>query len=173
MKELQASDEQIQKVAGTIDEFATFCGLLGRPENHIMVPSGQYVERQVQTRTEADMVGEMARALTALPRHQAFVKVVQQSGGEQKVWKGKIRTAKLFDAPAGALGEAMKVVEGQAYLYCRPRGEIEEGIRRRQERWRQVIPSRPQAQVQKAARPTGKPVEPPPTRTSARLPTDR
>jgi hypothetical protein len=45
MKELQVSDEQIQKVAGTIDEFAKFCGLLGKPENHIKVRSGMARKR--------------------------------------------------------------------------------------------------------------------------------
>jgi hypothetical protein len=157
------------KMREVVSSFVELCELLAKPENHIKVRAAATGPAP----NEAEMVNEMARVLTQIPRYTAYAKVFEEKGGESIVWKGTIRREKLPNAPAGAFEEAMKVVVENASSYTRPRGEIEDEIRKRQADWRQVSHSRPQAQTQKAARPAGKPVEPPPTRTSTRMPTDR
>jgi hypothetical protein len=82
-------------VLNVIKAFVYFCELLARPENHIKVRSGQFVEKPVRSRTEIDMVNEMARELVGLPKYTAYARVAQNIAGEQKIWKGKIRTAKI------------------------------------------------------------------------------
>lgn len=78
-----------------IEVFVAFCELLAKPENHIKVRSGQYVEKAVRTRAEIDMVHEIARELVDLPKYTAYARVTQSIGGEQRVWKGKIRTERI------------------------------------------------------------------------------
>lgn len=75
-----------------INQFAQFCALLSRPENHILVPSGQYIEKKVQTRTASDMNADMAQELTNLPKYTAYAKIHQERGGGQEVAKLRIET---------------------------------------------------------------------------------
>ncbi len=107
-------DQNTRSVAGTIDEFAKFCGLLAKPENHVLVPGGQYIEKQVPLRQESDMVNEMARVLTGLPRYTAYARIVEEKGGEPIVWKGRIRTSKLTDAPAEGADAARAAIQKNA-----------------------------------------------------------
>jgi hypothetical protein len=83
-----SQDENARRVAATIDVFAVFCKRLAQPENHIK-------GRCANTRTEADMVNEMARELVGLPNHMAYARVVQGAGGEQGTWKGEMRTERI------------------------------------------------------------------------------
>lgn len=55
---LSQADAQTQNVVATINEFVSFCELLRLPENHILVPSRQYIQKQVNTRLEQDMVNK-------------------------------------------------------------------------------------------------------------------
>jgi hypothetical protein len=121
-------------IAATIDEFARFCDQLAKPENHVRVRCGQYIEKQVPTRQESDMVNEMARVLTSLPRYTAYARVVEEKNGEASVWKGKVE--KLARAPDDALEKARKAVEENVRDYSRPREEIRAEIGKRQEKWR-------------------------------------
>lgn len=52
IEEIKNGPQVVYEVAGTIDEFVRFCVLLAKPENHIRVPSGQYIEKQVPLRQE-------------------------------------------------------------------------------------------------------------------------
>jgi hypothetical protein len=87
--------EQGKAVLKVIKVFVDLCELLGKPENHIKVRSGQYVEKPTRSRTEIDMVNESARELVGLPKFTAYARVVQSIDGEQRVWKGKIRTERI------------------------------------------------------------------------------
>lgn len=51
------------------------CEELCKLENHIRVPSGQYIEVETPLRTEADMVGEKVREITELPKYTAYARV--------------------------------------------------------------------------------------------------
>jgi hypothetical protein len=157
VKEL-SQDQTTRRVAATIDEFAVFCELLAQPENRI---KGRYAN----TRTEADMVNEMARVLTDLQDYTAYAKVRRAQAGESIVWKGKIRTIKLAKAPVGALEEAYAVVEQNASYYCRSREEIGKEIAKRQEQWRARVrveaPSVRIAEAQKPGRGPERPVSEP------------
>lgn len=77
VKEL-SQDQNTRRVAATIDEFAVFCELLAQPDNRI---KGRYAN----TRTEADMVNEMARVLTDLQDYTAYAKVRRAQAGESIV----------------------------------------------------------------------------------------
>lgn len=94
IRQLHEAGDITKKAIATIDEFAAFCKLLSQPENHILVPSKQYVEKQVPTRHEQDMVNHRARELLELPKYTAYAKVLQEVDGQQRVWKGKIQTLK-------------------------------------------------------------------------------
>lgn len=50
-------------VLKVIDDFVQFCERLLMPVNHIMVETGQYVEKQVNARTYRGMSDEMAQGL--------------------------------------------------------------------------------------------------------------
>lgn len=95
IQELRQANPETRNVAATIDEFVQFCALLSRPENHIQVPCGQYIEREVRARQEADMSNEVARKLTELPKYTAYAKIMKEIEGEHIVWKGKIQTLQL------------------------------------------------------------------------------
>jgi hypothetical protein len=71
-----------------IDDIVEFCYLLRKPENHIKIASGQYVEKQVHVRQVHDMADEMAQELTNLPRFTAYAKIIEEKDGEQKVKTG-------------------------------------------------------------------------------------
>lgn len=159
-----------------IEKFVEFCELLARPENHIKVPSRRYVEREVNTRTVADMTNEMAQELANLPRYTAYAKVVAETDGEERVIRTKIRTLKLRELPEGELAEragegGRSVIEQNSLRYLKKRTEIEEEIRQRRERWRGKIveePPRTQSAVVKEPTPPtqsptgGESDEPPP-----------
>jgi hypothetical protein len=122
-----------------IDEFYQFCLLLGRPENHIKVPSGQYVEKPVHVRPVHDMTNEMAQELTNLPRYTAYAKVIQEKKEQQEVIKRKIKTKKSPEprVQLGDLFQFISQVEQNTvnFGYVKPRRQIEDEIRRRQEEW--------------------------------------
>src|SRR5512139_1458907 len=63
-------------VLKVVDDFVEFCTLLSKPENQIKVPSGQYIEREVTTRSSVDMKAEMAQELADLPRYTAWAKIL-------------------------------------------------------------------------------------------------
>jgi hypothetical protein len=130
-----------------VTELDEFCHLLQKPENHIKVPSGQYVEKPVHVRPVHDMTNEMAQELTNLPRFTAYAKVIQENNREQKVIKRKIKT-KESPRPSVQLGDLFQFIsqiERNAvdFGYVKPRKQIEEEIRRRQERWREGISEEP------------------------------
>ena len=58
------------------------CRLLSRPENHIKVPSGQYIAKQVHVRQVHDMTDEMAQELANLSRFTAYAKIIQENEGD-------------------------------------------------------------------------------------------
>ena len=115
-----------------IQEFVDFCLMLSKPENHVLIPSGQYVEKQVNTRTERDMADEMARNLRDLKPHTAYARVLVESDGRTQVMK------RLIKPPA-----PLPTFAGEAALQLPPgvykdRVQIEEEIRQRQAKWRGV-----------------------------------
>jgi hypothetical protein len=116
-----------------ITNLAAFCELLRKPENHIKVPSGQYVEKLVSVRLVSDMTNEMAQELANLPQFTAYAKVIDETEGKQIVLKQKIKTLPLPE-PQG------KAIEGQAlakaHAESQKRDEIEKEIQKRQDRWR-------------------------------------
>jgi hypothetical protein len=113
-----------------IDDVVGFCYHLQKPENHIKVASGQYVEKQVHVRAVHDMTDETAQALLDLQPHTAYVR----SSGS----KGKIRTLEIDWTTGGHLvdvsGSARNKAIDQKIL--KRRSEIEKEIRERQEGWR-------------------------------------
>jgi hypothetical protein len=78
-----------------IDEIIEFCSLVQKQENHIKVPSGQYVEKHVHVRQVHDMTDEMAQELSNLPRFIAYAKIIDESEGIQRVLNNKIKTFPL------------------------------------------------------------------------------
>jgi hypothetical protein len=138
-----------------VEELKEFCQLLSRPENHIKVASGQYVEKQVHVRPVHDMTDEMAQELINLPRYTAYAKVIEEKDGKQNVWSGKIETFGLpKDSPKAEENIAFAIEIGHGV--SKKRGEIEEEIRQRQEKWRQPPPQTPEKP----------PEEPPPPPTT-------
>ena len=61
-----------------VNDLLEFLYLLQEPENHIKVPSGQYVERPVHIRQVHDMTDERAQELTKLPRFQTYTKIIKR-----------------------------------------------------------------------------------------------
>jgi hypothetical protein len=177
LKELRASDIQSQKVARTINDFVRFCVLLAKPENHIKVKMGQYVEKQVRERTEIDMVNEAARLLSSVDPHTAYVRL-EKKGGGTGTWTGKVLTRALVRVGADALAEAHAAIRpGLERRYTRPRERIRQEIEERQNAWwlraasgraGAPLPAGKRPSVS-AARSGMEPPEPPPTRTRSRL----
>ena len=124
------------KVSKTaMDKFVRFCELLSKPENHVLVPTGQYIDRAVNTRTIADMTHEMSQELTGLAPYTAYAKFIQEEDGKKSVWKGKIKTLPLL--PKSKLDITTRdIIENTHILYCKERTLIEEETRLRQENWR-------------------------------------
>jgi hypothetical protein len=91
MEEIKYSPKEVCEVAATIDEFARFCVLLAKPENHIKVRSAQYVEKPVRARAEIDMVNEISRELVNLPRYTAYARVVGEKDGKALFGRGKYK----------------------------------------------------------------------------------
>lgn len=139
MEEIKHSPREVYEVARTIDEFARFCVLLAKPENHIKVRSAQYVEKPVRSRAEIDMVNEISRELVNLPRYTAYARVVGEKDGKAIVWKGKVRTIELPGVAADAFYQASEAIERSALPYSKPREEIRKEIEKRQEPWRRRV----------------------------------
>jgi hypothetical protein len=177
-KELAAAGET-KAVAATIVDFAVFCERLAKPENHIRI-KGQYVEKQVRVRTEIDMVNEAARLLSSVEPHSAYVRF-ERKEGRTGAWTGKVRMEKLGAVGADALARAHDAIKPAIERYTRPRERIRREIEERQNAWRASamsglargpLPAGKRLPV--PAVPSGsKLTEPPPTRTTSRLPRDR
>jgi hypothetical protein len=123
-------------VLKVVDDFVGFCELLHRPENHIWVQSTQYIEKEVNTYTTAEMRNQMAQELINLQPHYAYMK---------STWKGKIQTldvsvepGALLSAGRGDLVDVRMTARRNALSVgiLRTRGDIEEEIRERQDNWR-------------------------------------
>jgi hypothetical protein len=174
-QKLNRANEQTQKIVATLDEFVEFCELLTKPENHIRVRINQQVTRQVPTRTTADMINDMTRELTELPKYTAYVKVLQDNG----IWKGKITTPLLphekirdearWEGRKGwitywsILDEWVKInmrING----FYRTRNSVQEEIKERQMKWRQGTPTTPPStsKTKTAEKPADKPGKRPP-----------
>jgi hypothetical protein len=134
------------------DHLEELCYLLRRPENHIKIPSGQYVEKQVHVRQVHDMSDEMAQELSNLPRFNAYAKIIKEEGGQQTVWKGRIQTLPLIPQyPNNNTG----VIFDFSSDLCTNREEIEQQIRERQEKWRRAqTPTSPEPPVTPKPPPT-------------------
>jgi hypothetical protein len=91
----QPKDIDTNRMLLVINDLIEFCNLLTKPENHVKVRSGQYVEKLVHVRPVHDMTDEMAQELANLPRFTAYAKVIQEQGGRQAVIKHKMQTLKL------------------------------------------------------------------------------
>ena len=133
------------------DELDELCHLLQNPENHIKVPSGQYITKQVHVRPVHDMTDEMAQELAKLPRFTAWTTLVDENEGKQTVRQKKIHTLPLPEVtPKTSVTELLK----KSYDLCMKRTEIEEEIRKRQEKWRTVTPQSPTPPPKVPAPPT-------------------
>ena len=117
-----------------MEELVEICNLLAKPENHIKVASGQYVEKPVGVRLVSDMTNEMALELANLPRYTAWVKLIQEENGKQIVLKRKIKPLALPKEHGRPL--ASEILERSHATVYKPRDEIEADIREQQERWR-------------------------------------
>jgi len=107
------------------------------------------IEKQVHVRPVHDMTDEMAQELINLPRFTAYAKIIEEKGGEQRVWKGKIQTRPLYKETHNS----NRVAIDNASVWSLKREAVEAEIRQRQEKWRQ-----PTTQ----ASPPEPPEEPPP-----------
>ncbi len=120
-----------------INQFAHFCDLLSKPENHILKPTGQYVEKQSPQRTVADMVGEMRGELTDLPNYTAYAKILQE--------KHKITTFELPEKlPISVITQTQQDILEQTHReYCQGREIIEREIREKQKAWQKESDEKP------------------------------
>ncbi len=121
----------------SVNEFARFCDLLSKPENHIKKPTGQYIEKEVPLRTEADMVGEMRRELISLPNYTAYAKIMQS--------KYKITTFALpVKWPEDVSAKIQQEVLDRTYReYCQKREIIENQIKQKQAAWQKDLTIEP------------------------------
>ena len=60
-----------KSVMTTLNDFVAFCQLLHQPENHVRSQTAQYVEKEVNTYTTAEMRNQMAQELISLQPHTA------------------------------------------------------------------------------------------------------
>jgi hypothetical protein len=49
-----------------VEELVRFCELLSKPENHVLISTGKFIEKPVNMRAVQDMRNEMAQELIAL-----------------------------------------------------------------------------------------------------------
>ena len=123
----------VHNLLQTYNDFIDFCHLMQKPENHIKIASGQYVEKHVHVRTVHDMSDEMAQELSRLPRFTAWVNLIEESDGEQLAVQKKIYTLPLTRVtPQITESELLE----ESHDLCMKRTEIEAEIRQRQEKWR-------------------------------------
>jgi hypothetical protein len=74
--------------------------------------------------------------------------VVEEKAGEQKVWKGKIRTIKLSAVPEGSVRAMTALTQSLENVpYLRRRSQIEEEIRQRPVKWRERFLNKPAVQT--------------------------
>jgi hypothetical protein len=139
---LSRPDWDGQATLAVIEEFAHFCTLLNKPENHIKIYTGQYVEKQVNTRTYADMSNEMSQVLVGLERYSAYAKVLHEDKREQKVLTQKIKTLPMPPVRGGEAAERyLQRVRRDVWEetlragWVKERGKIEEEMRHRQRDW--------------------------------------
>jgi hypothetical protein len=121
-----------------ITDAIEFCRLLNKPENHIKVPGGQYIEKVVYTRPVRDMSDEVAQELINLPRFSAFVKLTHEQGDTQHVFKGKMKTDKklaLKGIPTMTIDLLTRFT--RIAKYVKLRYHIEEEARARLSAWRE------------------------------------
>ena len=136
----QPKDIDTNRMLRVISDLVEFCNLLSKPENHVKVQSGQYVEKPVHVRPVHDLTDEMAQEFSNLPRFTAYAKIIQDQGGRQMVSKCKMQTLKLTKSELGEedlthLPEMIDMLIGVSKHYKR-RTQIEEEIRQRLEKWR-------------------------------------
>jgi hypothetical protein len=135
-------------IFAALEDFVQFCQLLRQPENHVRGTIAQYVEREVNTYSTAEMRAQMEEELIDLPFFTAYAKVIQERGGEQFVLKRKIKTLPLSDLPDVDGGRLEDIKRRSRVNAVRAgilveRKTIEQEIRKRQERWRSVLPAEP------------------------------
>jgi hypothetical protein len=156
---IKAGKRDVFKVTLEISEL---CQLLSQPENHVKVPSGVYKEVAVHVASTQEMVNQAVQALTELPRYTAMAKVIEERGGEQRVWKGHVLTQDLPRDTYGA-GIEEHIIEQTGERCYRSRDAIEKEIATRRTSWRpRPPPEDPQGpKVQPEAQPKEQ-SEPPP-----------
>ena len=116
-----------------VDELKALCELLAKPANHIIMPSGHYVEKQVHVRPGHDMTDEMAQERIHLPRCTAYATIIAEKGGAQRVWKGNMQTRPLYKETHNANRGAID----NPSVGSLKREAVETAIRQPQEPWRQ------------------------------------
>ena len=125
-----------ESLVATLAAFVRFCQLLRLPENHVRSQTAQYVEKEVNTYTTAEMRNQMAQELINLHPHSAYM---------SSTFKGKIQTLDvsleprtLLSAGRGDLVDVRTTARQNALSaqILRQRGDIEEEIRERQNNWR-------------------------------------
>jgi len=115
-----------------VDECIEFCQLLARPENHILLPSGQYVEKPVQIASTQEMINQATQTLSGLPQYTAYAKILD---GDE-VWKGQIKTKPVPKKTADN-ADIMEQIEQITREKCyRLRSEVASEIADRRARWR-------------------------------------
>src|SRR4051812_119813 len=95
------------------------------PITHIL-PGGR-------DKSQSELIDEMAQELVNVPRVTAYAKIIGERDGEQRVWKGKIKTIKGRELGEMNLcyGINKKAAENHACLYGKKRSEIENELQRR------------------------------------------
>jgi hypothetical protein len=119
-------------VIQVIADFVQFCELLARPENHVRTRSSQFVETEVNTYPTQEMINQMAKELTNLPRYQAYIKIIEEIQDEQLVSTHRIKTKSLPDITnTHMVSQAIS----NGHTLGKTRDDIETEIRERQNRW--------------------------------------
>lgn len=136
-----------QYMLAEIEYYVKIFSLLNQPENHIKVYSGQYVEKQVNSRQVVDMENEMAQELMKLNPGIAYARLIQNKEGKQTVVTRKIKTrqAQNIDNIDALCEKARDVIwESNKDEGCYiERTKIEGEIRQRYERLTSVAGERP------------------------------
>ena len=128
-------------------------------EQPLKIQSGQYEETYRLERTQADLINETAQELMALPRFTAYAKLLHHAddGDRPEVKKCEIETLPMQTQSARGYHTAlMETAIENAHTYGMRRDNIEQEIRKRQDRWK----GRPPPTQHPKAEP-----EPPPTFT--------
>ena len=118
-----------------IDECVELCGRLATEENHILVPSGQYVEKPMQIASTQEMINQATQTLAGLPQYTAYAKILTPDD----VWQGQIKTYPLPEK-TGDNADIMEQIEQITREKCyRPRSEVASEIADRRARWRATV----------------------------------